>query len=118
MPRLSLGSELVREGGGWEIREGERRLAAFAPEALRISLSWKALVFESDAERRCHDEHTDDIDLAEVLRRFGADLTARGVPVAWPGDPVRDPEVIRLLAEHYVTYPSARAPRPNGAAPS
>jgi hypothetical protein len=118
MPRLSLGSELVREGGGWEIREGERRLAAFAPEALRISLSWKALVFESDAERRCHDEHTDDIDLAEVLRRFGADLAARGVPVAWPRDPVRDPEVIRLLAEHYVTYPSARAPRPNGAAPT
>jgi hypothetical protein len=111
MPRLRLESELVREPDGWVIRDEARRVAAFPPEALRISLSWKALVFESDAERRRHVEHTGDIDLAEVLRRFGADLAARGVPVSWPVDPVRDPDVIALLARHYVRYPTA-APSP------
>jgi hypothetical protein len=107
MRRLGLESQLWREGDGWEIRDGERRLAAFGSEALRVSLSWKALVFESDAERRRHDEHTDDIDLPEVLRRFGRDLAARGTPVSWPQDPVRDPGVIRLLTDAYVRYPAA-----------
>jgi hypothetical protein len=111
MARLRLESQLVRENGGWAIRDGERALASFGTEALRVSLSWKALVFESEADRRRHDEHTDDLDLAEVLRRFGADLAQRGVRVSWPSDPVRDPTVIRLLTETYVRYPAASPPR-------
>jgi hypothetical protein len=107
MLRLSLESELVRAGEGWAIREGDRELAAFGDEKLRVSLSWKALVFRSDAERRRHDEHSDDIDLAEVLRRFEADLRERGVSVRWPEDPVRDPAVIDLLRTHYVRYPTS-----------
>jgi hypothetical protein len=109
MPRLGLESELVREEAGWAIRDGARRLAAFPGEELRISLSWKALVFESDADRRRFDEHTDDIDLAEVLRRFGDDLAARGERIEWPADPVRDPGVIRRLTAHYVRYPARAA---------
>jgi len=106
MARLTLDSELVREGDGWAVRDGERRLGAFGWDALRVSLSWKALVFASDADRRRHDEHSDDIDLAEVLRRYAADLAARGIEVAWPGDPVHDPATIRLLTEAYVRYPA------------
>jgi hypothetical protein len=108
--RLDLESQLRREGEGWEIRGAEGRLAAFGPEALRVSLSWKALVFESEADRRRHDEHRDDVDLAEVLRRFGSDLAARGTPVAWPADPLRDPGVIRLLTDAYVRYPAPARP--------
>jgi hypothetical protein len=110
MLRLGLESQLWREADGWAIRDGERRLACFGSEALRVSLSWKALVFESEAERRRHDEHLDDIDLPEVLRRFGADLAARGTPVSWPADPVRDPAVIRLLTDAYVRYPTVARP--------
>jgi hypothetical protein len=106
MAKLSLGSELVREDGGWAVRDGAQRLGAFGWDALRISLSWKALVFASDADRRRTREHADDIDLAEVLRRFGEDLAARGVGVVWPDDPVRDPATIRLLTETYVRYPT------------
>jgi hypothetical protein len=106
MAKLSLGSELVREGDGWVVCDGARRLGAFGWDALRVSLSWKALVFASDAERRRYREHVDDIDLAEVLRRFGEDLAARGLEVAWPDDPVRDPATIRLLTETYVRYPT------------
>ena len=107
MAKLSLASELVREGGAWAIRDGGRGLAAFGSDALRVSLSWKALVFASDADRRRTRNHEDDIDLAEVLRRFGEDLAARGIGIAWPEDPVRDPATIRLLSEAYVRYPAA-----------
>lgn len=106
MVRLSLDSELVRNETGWAVRDGERELGAFGWDALRISLSWKALVFASDADRRRYDEHSDDIDLAEVVRRFDADLRARGIEAAWPADPVHDPATIRLLTETYVRYPA------------
>lgn len=79
MVRPSLDSELMREDSQWVVRDGERRLGTFGGNALRISLSWKALVFASDADRRRYDEHTDDIDLAEVVRRFDTDLRARGL---------------------------------------
>jgi hypothetical protein len=106
MARLSLASELSFADGLWRIRDGDRPLGAFPWEALRVSLSWKALVFASDADRRLHRSHEHDIDLPEVLRRFGSDLAARGIEVAWPEDPVRDPATIRLLSEAYVRYPA------------
>jgi hypothetical protein len=108
MARLSLESELVREDGGWAVRDADRRLGGFGWDALRVSLSWKALVFASDADRRRHDEHTDDIDQDEVVRRFAADLRARGVDFAVPEDPLRDPAWIQTLREAYVRYPAAR----------
>lgn len=106
MVRLSLDSELAREGARWTVLDGGRRLGVFDWDALRVSLSWKALVFESDADQRRYDEHTDDIDLAEVVRRFDADLRARGFETSWPADPVHDPATIRLLTEAYVRYPA------------
>jgi hypothetical protein len=107
MARLTLDGELVRTDGGWAVRDGARRLGAFGWDALRVSLSWKALVFESDADRRRHDEHRDDIDLAEVLRRYDEDLGARGIQAAWPDDPVHDRATIELLTRTYVRYPGA-----------
>lgn len=106
MARLSLDSELVREGGRWAVRDGGRTLGSFGWDALRVSLSWKALVFADEADRRRFEEHADDIDLAEAVRRFDADLRARGIEHAWPADPVRDPATIRLLTEAYVRYPA------------
>jgi hypothetical protein len=107
MARLSLESELARDGDGWAVRDGGRTLGAFGWDALRVSLSWKALVFASDAERRRHDEHTDDIDLPAVVARFRADLAARGIDLPAPADPLRDPAWISALREQYVRYPAA-----------
>lgn len=81
----------------------------FASDRLRVSLSWKATVFGSDADRRRHDEHTDDIDLDGVIGRFRADLRARGLAVDIPADPTRDPDFVRLLQGTYVRYPTATA---------
>jgi hypothetical protein len=107
MAKLSLDAELAFEDGAWRVREGARSFGSFGWDALRVSLSWKAYAFRSDAERRRWEAHEDDIDLAEALARFERDLAARGVDVRWPADPVRDPATIQLLTETYVRYPAA-----------
>jgi hypothetical protein len=109
MPALTLASELAGDGDTWTIVDDERTIATLPRDRLRVSLSWKAIVFDSDADRRRHDEHTDDIDLAEVLRRFTRDLATRGVEADLPAEPVSDPGFVALLHEHYVRYPAAAA---------
>ena len=111
MLTLSLDTELARDGGGgsdrWAIVDGEKTLASFPSDQLRVSLSWKAIAFDSEADRRRHDEHTDDLTMDEVLRRFGDDLARRGVDIEIPAhDPTRDPAFIRALQETYVRYPT------------
>jgi hypothetical protein len=62
-----------------------------------------------DADRRRYDEHLDDIDLAEVLRRFAADFAARGESLEIPTDPVSHPDFVRTLRDAYVRYPATSA---------
>jgi hypothetical protein len=110
MPVLSMASELARGADAWSILDAGRVLATLRRERLRVSLSWKALVFDSDSDRRRWEAHTDDIDLAEVLRRFEVDLAVRGIAMpALGADPERDPALIRLLQQTYVRYPAAAA---------
>lgn len=109
MPQLTLDSELTRRNGHWAIVDDGAPIAEFGRDRLRVSLSWKALVFASDAERRQYDEHTDDIGLTEVLRRFTDDLASRGIAVTLPDDPLRDPEFMQVLQRTYVRYPAAAA---------
>ena len=107
MASLTLDSELVRRDSDWAIVDGDRTLGEFPFEQLRISVSWKAVVFEDEADARRYDEHTEDIGLDEVLRRFSRDLEARGVRHAISADPVRDPDFIRVLHANYVRAPEA-----------
>lgn len=109
MTTLTLDSQLVRRADRWAIVDAGRTLAELDFTDLRISLSWKATVFADADDARRYDEHSDDIDLAEVLRRFSRDLDRRGVAHAIPAEPVRDPGFIRLLQETYVRPPGARA---------
>jgi hypothetical protein len=103
---LSLDGELDRDGDGWLIRDQGATIATFPFEKLRISVSWKATVFADAADARRFDEHTEDIDLDEVLRRISADLTERDVAHRVPEDPVRDPDFVRLLRDAYVREPT------------
>ena len=106
---LSLDAELHHVAGGthpWEIRRGSEALAAFGDRELRISLSWKADVYRSAAQRTRRHEHLDDLDMGTVVERFREDLRRRGLRVELPADPEHDPESISLLAETYVTYPA------------
>jgi hypothetical protein len=107
MVALTRDAELVRhDGGHWAIIDEADERAIFPTEQVRVSLSWKALAFADDADRRRHDEHTDDIGLSEVLQRFSDDFTSRGQPLDLPADPVADPSFIRTLNAAYVHYPS------------
>jgi hypothetical protein len=76
---------------------------------LRVSLSWKGIAFTDEADRRRHDDHADDIDLAEVIRRFTADFVSRGQALDVPADPVSDPDFVRTLRDAYVRYPTTSA---------
>jgi len=110
MPTLDLDSELRHESGCWTIVAGTGRTITEVPDGrLRVSLSWKATVFADDQERRRHDDHSDDLDLAEVIARFGRDLTSKGIDVKVPDDPARDGEFVDVLRRAYVSYPSAVA---------
>jgi hypothetical protein len=107
MVTLGLDAALVRrDAATWAIEDDGEEKASFAAESLRVSLSWKALVFDDDADRRRYDEHVDDIDLSEVLRRFSADFASRGESLVIPDNPVADPDFVRTLNTAYVHYPS------------
>jgi hypothetical protein len=107
MVALQLESELTRADGEWRIVDQGRTLASFPRRQMRVSVSWKAIVFETDGERRRYDEHTDDITLDEVLRRFQLDLEKRGSAVELSSEPLRDPTFVRLLQKTYVHPPGA-----------
>lgn len=107
MVTMSKDAELVHRGGdAWAIVDGGEEIGAFATDRLRVSLSWKGIVFSDEADRRRHDEHLDDIDLAGVLKRFSDDFAARGETLAIPSDPLTDPVFVRTLRDAYVRYPS------------
>lgn len=106
---LSLDAELVPRGGGWAIVQDGAERRRFPRDELRVSLSWKAIAFVDEAERRRHDGHTADLSVSEVLRRFEADLQARGRRVKIPDDPFRDPGFIGVLHDEYVRTPATRA---------
>jgi hypothetical protein len=107
MVTLSKDAELVRrDASTWVIADAEGEKANFPTEKMRVSLSWKAMAFDDEPDRRRYDEHTDDIDLAEVLRRFQADFADRGQTLSIPADPVTDQDFVRTLADAYVQYPT------------
>ncbi len=107
MPQgMSLDSRLEHLGGDqWRVQDGDTTIGAFEWPALRISVSWKALVFADAAEERAYDEHTDDLDLEIVLDRFEADLDARGIRMPRPAEPSHDVGFTELISDAYVSGP-------------
>lgn len=113
MVTLDLDDELTRvDETTWAIRHEGAPVASFERDALRVSLSWKADVFDSEEDRQRHDEHLDDLSMDEVLERFRHDLATRGEDAEIPSDdPVRDPAFIERLQRVYVRYPAVTPTR-------
>ena len=99
------GASIDREDGvsmgGWEAREGERLLARWEPEAIRVSVSWKAEVFASGEARDRRVSAEGGLALSTVVERFRDDLAGRGTPIAAVSDPLRDPSFIEALSHAY-----------------
>lgn len=112
MATLHLDTELRHVAGEqWAVvgdgADADRVLGEPTWDRLRVSLSWKALVFDDADDERRHRERAGALDLATVIRRFEADLRQRGVDVDIPSDPERDPAFVRILQEAYVRHPVA-----------
>jgi hypothetical protein len=108
---LTLDTRLERrEGDRWAVVEGDETIGEPTWPELRVSISWKARVFADGEALRAYREHTDDLTIDEVFRRFEADLARRGV--AWPrsDDPVSDPAVMEVLGAAYVRAPTVFEP--------
>jgi len=94
----------------WQIRTGERVIARYASDELRLLLHWDAEVYSNLADLKRHVDHEDDLNPDRVFESFVRDLEARGVRFEMPSDPMRDPRFIAVLAQTYDLAPSAYPP--------
>ena len=84
-PDLALSADSVLTHIGerhFEIVDADRVVAQLPVDELRISVSWKAMVFADDDDLRRFESHQDDIDLESVRRRFVEELRTLGFEVA------------------------------------
>ena len=104
-PATPSSAEATTAGERWvlvDVRSGEDR-ATYGWDELRLSVSWKAYCFATDADRDAWRTHADDLTEDAVVDRLVADLADRGLV---DGDPPRDKELGLLLIDTYVRYPS------------
>ena len=88
-------------GGGWEMRDGDQVLMAFAPGAMRISVLWKAHVFTDHAHLASFEDERLNLTLNQVVDTYTADLARRGIVADVPADPLSDNAWRELLQRVY-----------------
>ena len=103
-------SQLVRvdESDQWRLideRTNEAR-ASYAWDDLRLSVSWKAYCFPDEATRDAWRQHTDDLDVEQVLQALIDDLRSRTLSAP------RSPSVTAGSASCSSTPTSASPPLP------
>ncbi len=101
MPPIRPGCGLRAEGDRWVLRGNDDAvLADYDWAELRLSVSWKAYCFASDADRDRWRDHDDDLALDAILEVLRADLSDRhGTRVA------RDEHLGLALIDEYVRFP-------------
>jgi hypothetical protein len=85
----------------WEIRAGDRLLAAYDYPRMRLSVLWKAFCFRDEAEAAAWSNHADDLTPQRIVEIFSADLRRRGLPAEPPSDLVRDAAWRSQILETY-----------------
>jgi hypothetical protein len=99
---LSRESRLVRNGSGWDVRDGlGAQQIHFDDDDVRITVSWKADVFASAAAALSHDRGEDALTLETVVDLFQKDLAVRGIDVPESSEPLADQSWIAALASTY-----------------
>ena len=112
---IGASSEIVRdENGAWSIVDDGKLRALYRQDQLRVSILWKAIVFENEAAAAVFDDHCDDITLERAAKIFCSDLRARGVKFTEPSDPVHDQQWSRTLIAAYPisSFNPPTVPRP------
>ena len=104
---LHAEDELHHAHDVWEIRGGAQVKARVEADQLRISLLWKAYVFEDERALASFENHDADLDLVQVVEIFSRDLERRGIAFERPSDPLRDPAWQKRIV---ASYPAAFRP--------
>jgi hypothetical protein len=103
---LTLDSQLCWSGDAWEVIEQGDVRARYAFEDVRVSISWKALVFADAEQQALYQIHADDLTLDQVVETVLSDLSARGTPIERPADPLHDRTFIESLNAAYRRAPT------------
>jgi len=101
MPAIRPGCGLGAEGDRWVLRAADESvLAEYDWSELRLSVSWKAYCFASEADRDTWRTHADDLTLDAILKTLRADVSARrGLDVP------RDADLGLTLIDEYIRFP-------------
>jgi hypothetical protein len=104
---LPKGAQLVAgDDGGWVVVDAGGTAVHRYPEGkVRVSLLWKAMIFEDDRDAATFDEHHDDLTTEGVVATFCGDLRVRGIAVEEPPDPFLDAAWQRVLLASYPLVP-------------
>lgn len=99
----TLAVELVpdEQGTDWMAVDQGRELLRYQDREIRVSVSWKAEVFQDEEAARVRTEHLDDLSLETVVDVLLEDLARQGRSLTAPSDPTRDEAFIRALNEAY-----------------
>jgi hypothetical protein len=90
-------AQIAAEAEGWMVSSGDRAVRSYRSDEVRISLLWKAVMFEDAEAARIHDEHLDDLDLNQVVDILCEGAAARGFDLARPADRLNDAAFIHGL---------------------
>jgi hypothetical protein len=94
---LTPDSEVTNADGRWHLRSGGDAVGSWPEHSVRLSVSWKAYVFDDATAAQRYDEHTDDLDEERIIDIFLNALASRGVPFSGP--PVLGEPLLFALAE-------------------
>lgn len=100
---------------GWIVKSGDQVIERYHTDELRFLVHWSAEVFEDFAELKKNMDGSDNLTFDRVFDTLIRDVRSRGIEIATPSDPLRDPIFIHTLNQAYdyggpVEYP-AEAPR-------
>jgi hypothetical protein len=95
---------------GWLIRTGDRPIARYRTDQLRLLVHWDAELYTDLDDLKLHVDHRDDLTTDRVFEVFVRDLREREIAFQTPSDPLRDPEFIALLATTYDVGPASYPP--------
>ncbi|MCD9623924.1 hypothetical protein [Rhabdothermincola salaria] len=112
-PGITVDSLLAPSPGDprrWEIVEDGAVLGTYDVADVRLSVSWKAMVFADADDARRHDEHTDDLTLAHVAELLGDDLAGRGVAHPLDAETLLEPSSMQVLLDAYPRRPPRQPP--------
>jgi len=101
-PPVEIGDTLGWEGSDWALRRGGREIARYPAGAVRLSLQWKAWMFDDSVARA--DVMTRPLTLSAATDRLVSELRRRGHAVPESPD---DVDLALLLMEEFIQLPAA-----------